>query len=115
MWLLSICSSVGSSAQLHVVSGRYEFRPCESLNFFQASFSAIFLIAVYLRGTICHLQFIYSHTNHSCALFCVGFGLWLVILLYTWQDMLVINCLDSLTGLLGNCPEGGAISRIFYL
>ena len=29
---------------------------CRSLNFFQASFSAISLIAVYLRGSIRHLS-----------------------------------------------------------
>ena len=50
MWLRS---SVGSSAQL--VSGRHGFKPRRSLNFFQASFSAISLIAVYLQGSIHHL------------------------------------------------------------
>ena len=33
-------------------TGRHGFKPCRSLNFFQASFSAISLIAVYLRGSI---------------------------------------------------------------
>ena len=53
------CSSVGSSAQ--PVSGRHGFKPRRSLNFFQASISAIALIAVYLRGQIWFISYIICH------------------------------------------------------
>ena len=39
-----------------LVSRRHGFKPRRSLNLFQASFSAISLIAVYLRGTMYHPQ-----------------------------------------------------------